>query len=214
MNDNLLHQDRSFRSTLFSAGTCLFMLYAGAAQAQDADRVGVLNPASTSGGMFSGISLAVTDKLSIESFFRSNSSVSFASTGVSASLPAVAVTAQTLMGQYRFGQEQAFFRPRLGAGLTYGLSSAQRWSSLATGLHNDGLDANAGAGARSVSGVGLALEVGASYALSKSWYLEGSLMRSFVRSSGSALAAGIGGASPGLKVDPLQFSFSVGFKFQ
>jgi outer membrane protein len=169
---------------------------------------------SNSPGVFSGISLSVSDKLSIESYFRGNSTVSSGAIGSPPRVQSYSMVGQTVMGQYRFGDDQSSFRPRLGAGLAYNFSSKDQGLGIPGALHGDPTYLDRGQNGRSVNGLGLALEVGASYALSKSWYLEGSVIKSYIRSSGSALNAGSTPGLPGLKIDPLMFSFSVGFKFE
>ncbi len=165
-------------------------------------------------GAFPGLSISVSDNWSIESFFRGRSAIVPSVAGSGAPLPRYLLVGQTLMGQYRFGVETQSFRPRLGAGLAYSMTGPDLGLGPAGSLH-----AAAGEGARLVSGrqitgMGMALEIGGSYALSKSWSLEGSLMKSYIRSSGSALGPGPGSGAPGLKIDPLMFSFSLGFRFQ
>jgi outer membrane protein len=169
---------------------------------------------ANSSGVFSGISLSVTDKLSIESNFRGTSTLSTGAIGSPPRVQSFSLAGQTVMGQYRFGDEQSSFRPRLGAGLAYNLSGADQGLGIAGALHGDPTYSERGQTSRGLNGVGLALELGASYELSRSWYLEGSVMKSYIRSSGSALNAGAAPGLPGLKIDPLMFSFSVGFKFQ
>lgn len=165
-------------------------------------------------GVFSGISLSVSEKLSIESYFRGNSTLSAGALGSPPRVQSYSLTGQTVMGQYRFGDDQSSFRPRLGAGLAYNLTNSDQSLGIASALHGDSSSLERGQSSRSVNGLGVALEVGASYALSRSWYMEGSVMKSFIRSSGSTLSAGAAPGMPGLKIDPLMFSFSVGFKFQ
>ncbi len=165
-------------------------------------------------GVFSGISLSVSEKLSIESFFRGNSTLSAGALGSPPRVQSYSMAGQTVMGQYRFGDDQSSFRPRLGAGLAYNLTSADQALGIPGALHGDPSYLERGQNSRGVNGLGLALEVGASYALSRSWYLEGSVMKSFIRSSGTTLSSGASTGLPGLKIDPLMFSFSVGFKFQ
>ena len=192
--------------------------------ASGADRTSPANPSflqspvrsidASSPGVFSGISLSVTDKLSIESYFRGKSTLSVGAVGSAPRVQSYSLSGQTVMGQYRFGDDQSSFRPRLGAGLAYNLSSGDQGLGIPGALHGDSVVIERGLNSRSVNGLGLALEVGASYALSKSWYLEGSVIKSYIRSSGSALNAGVAPGLPGLKIDPLMFSFSVGFKFE
>jgi outer membrane protein W len=169
---------------------------------------------SSRSGVFSGISLSVSEKLSIESYFRGPSSLSAGAIGSPPRVQSYSLAGQTVMGQYRFGDDQNSFRPRLGAGLAYNLSSGDQAIAMPGALHGDLSVLDRSQNSRSVNGLGLALEVGASYALSRSWYLEGSVMKSYIRSSGSTLSAGAAPGLPGLRIDPLMFSFSVGFKFQ
>jgi outer membrane protein len=168
---------------------------------------------ASSPGIFSGISLTVTDKLSIESYFRGSSTLSVGAIGSAPRVQSYSLAGQTLMGQYRFGDDQSSFRPRLGAGLAYNIGTDDQGLGIPAALHGDLFNSERGLNNRGVNGLGLALEVGASYALSKSWYLEGSVMKSYIRSSGTTLSAGATTGLPGLKIDPLKFSFSVGFKF-
>jgi hypothetical protein len=164
-------------------------------------------------GVFSGISLSVSEKLSIESYFRGKSTLNAGALGAAPRVQSYSLSGQTVMGQYRFGDDQSSFRPRLGAGLAYNLSSADLGIGIPGALHGDSSNLEAGLSGRRVSGLGMAVEVGASYALSKSWYLEGSVMKSYIRSAGTTLSAGAAPGLPGLRIDPLKFSFSVGFKF-
>jgi outer membrane protein W len=191
--------------------------------AASADRGSLGNPSflqspvrsidANSPGVFSGISLNVTDRLSIESYFRGSSTLSAGALGSAPRVQSYSLAGQTVMGQYRFGDDQNSFRPRLGAGLAYNIGTGDQGLGIPAALHGDPINLERGLSNRGVYGLGLALEVGASYALSKSWYLEGSVMKSYIRSSGTTLSAGATSGLPGLKIDPLKFSFAVGFKF-
>jgi outer membrane protein W len=204
---------------LISESTWAQLQSARTLEGQSADSSAFLSKAirgvdSNSLGVFSGISFAVSEKLSIESYFRGTSTLSAGALGAPPRVQSYSLAGQTVMGQYRFGDEQTSFRPRLGAGLAYNLDNKDRVQGIANALHGDPSALERNQNSRSVSGLGLALEVGASYALTRSWYLEGSVMKSFIRTSGSTLSAGAVPGVPGLKIDPLMFSFSVGFKFQ
>jgi outer membrane protein W len=215
---------RSTSLVLVGLSTMVTMAYAQQGLSVGSDRGSISSPPflqsqnrsvdANTPGVFTGISLSVSEKLSIESYFRGNSTLSAGALGSPPRVQSYSLAGQTVMGQYRFGDDQNSFRPRLGAGLAYNLTSSDQALGIPGALHGDASYLDRGQNSRSVNGLGLALEVGASYALSRSWYLEGSVMKSFIRSSGSTLSAGAAPGLPGLKIDPLMFSFSVGFKFQ
>ncbi len=113
----------------------------------------------------------------------------------------------TLLGQYRFFEPSMPFRPYLGGGLTYAKFFKARSTAALSGL-TGGTPANPTT--LSVeSKFALSLQVGASIALNESWFVDASLVHTFLKtrttlSTGQTLDA---------KLDPNAISLGVGYKF-
>ena len=113
----------------------------------------------------------------------------------------------TLLGQYRFFEPSMPFRPYVGGGLTYAKFFKAK-STAALSALTGGTPANPTT--LSVeSKFALSLQVGASIALNESWFVDGSLIHTFLKtrttlSTGQTLDA---------KIDPNSISLGVGYKF-
>lgn len=113
----------------------------------------------------------------------------------------------TLLGQYRFMQANDSVRPYLGAGLTYAKFFKAKSTAALSGL-TGGTPANPTT-LKVDSKFALSLQVGASVALSDAWFIDVSLVHTFLKtrttlSTGQTLDA---------KLDPNAISLGVGYKF-
>lgn len=112
----------------------------------------------------------------------------------------------TLFAQYRFFDQASTFRPYVGLGLTYGYFYGEEGSAALTALTNPGgeptlLEVN--------DAWGISPQIGATYKLSREWFLDFSVIKSFIKttshlSTGQAIEA---------KLDPIAINLSVGYRF-
>ena len=112
----------------------------------------------------------------------------------------------TVLAQYRFMAPSATLRPYLGVGLTYAYFYGAEGSAALTALTNAG-----GTPTRlsSSSGFGLSPQVGVTVALHERWYLDASIIKTFLKNSTTL--------STGQKIDttlnPLSTNVSIGYRF-
>ena len=112
----------------------------------------------------------------------------------------------TVLAQYRFMAPSATVRPYVGVGLTYAYFYGAEGSAALTALTNAG-----GAPTRlsASSGFGLSPQVGVTVALHERWYLDASILKTFLKNSTTL--------STGQKIDttlnPLSTNVSIGYRF-
>ena len=112
----------------------------------------------------------------------------------------------TVFAQYRFMAPNAGLRPYVGVGLTYAYFYGAEGSAALTALTNPG-----GTPTRlsASSGFGLSPQVGATIALHERWYLDVSIIKTFLKNSTTL--------SSGQKIDttlnPLSTNVSIGYRF-
>ena len=113
----------------------------------------------------------------------------------------------TLLGQYRFGEADAKFRPYLGAGLTYAKFFKERGNGTMTALTG---------GTSSVpttfsiqSKLALTLQVGGTVALNERWFVEGMVAKTLLKTRATFST----GQTVDVKLDPLVLSLGVGYRF-
>ena len=112
----------------------------------------------------------------------------------------------TVLAQYRFMAPRATVRPYVGVGLTYAYFYGAEGSAALTALTNPGGPATR----LSVSsGFGLSPQVGVTIALHERWYLDASILKTFLKNTATL--------STGQKVDttlnPLSTNVSIGYRF-
>ncbi len=112
----------------------------------------------------------------------------------------------TLFAQYRFMEASAAFRPYLGLGLTYAHFYGGEGSGTLTSLTNPG-----GSPTRlsASSAFGLSPQIGATLALGESWFLDASVIKTFIKNKNTLST----GQTINTKLDPLSTSLSVGYRF-
>ncbi len=112
----------------------------------------------------------------------------------------------TLLAQYRFFGAKDAFRPYLGAGGTYAAFGGGKGTAALTALTNPGGPQTTPS---ADSAFGLSLQGGASYALNEKWFLDGHIIKTYIKvknklSTGQTLDA---------KLDPLSIGLAVGYRY-
>ena len=113
----------------------------------------------------------------------------------------------TLLGQYRFGEANAQFRPFVGAGLTYAKFFKERSTATLTAI--TGGNASTPTTLSLESKLGLTLQVGGTLALNERWFVEGMVAKTFVKTTGTLST----GQTIKVTLDPLTLSLGVGYRF-
>lgn len=112
----------------------------------------------------------------------------------------------TVMAQYRFMAPSVTLRPYVGVGLTYAYFYGAEGSAALTALTNPGGPATR---LSSTSGFGVSPQVGATIQLHERWYLDASIIKTFLKNSTTL--------STGQKIDttlnPLSTNVSIGYRF-
>ncbi len=112
----------------------------------------------------------------------------------------------TLFAQYRFLEPKAPFRPYLGLGLTFAYFYGGEGSGTLTALTNPGgsptkLSASAA--------FGLSPQVGATLALDEHWFLDASVIKTFLKNKNTLST----GQTINTKLDPVSSNLSLGYRF-
>ena len=112
----------------------------------------------------------------------------------------------TLFGQYRFLGSSAALRPYVGLGLTYAYFYGEEGTSALTALTNPG-----GPPTRISAGSawGLSPQVGLTFAFSESWFIDGSVIKTYIKNTTSLST----GQKIETRLDPLSVNLSVGYRF-
>ncbi len=112
----------------------------------------------------------------------------------------------TVLGQYRFGDASATFRPYLGAGLTYAKFYKETGSAGLTALTNPG-------GTPTTLSVGSKIapsfQVGAVFNINDKWFVNANYVKTLLKVNVSFS----NGQTQELKLNPNAFSAAVGYKF-
>jgi outer membrane protein len=118
----------------------------------------------------------------------------------------VRVLPMTVLGQYRFGDASATFRPYLGAGLTYAKFYKETGSAGLTALTNPG-------GTPTTLSVGSkiapAFQVGAVFNINDKWFVNVHYVKTLLKVNTTFST----GQTQELKLNPNAFSAAVGYKF-
>jgi outer membrane protein len=112
----------------------------------------------------------------------------------------------TVFGQYRFLAPESVFRPYVGVGLTYAYFYGEDGSGTLTALTNAGgpptrLSAS--------SAWGVSPQVGATVRINDRWYLDGAVIKTFIKNSASLST----GQQIDVTLDPLSVNLSLGYRF-
>jgi outer membrane protein len=110
------------------------------------------------------------------------------------------------LGQYRFFDAKEQFRPYLGAGATYASFGGGKGTAALTAITNPGGPQTTPS---ADSAFGLSIQGGASYAINEKWFIDGNIIKTFIKvknklSTGQTLDA---------KLNPLSVGLAVGYRF-
>jgi outer membrane protein len=124
----------------------------------------------------------------------------------SGKLGSIVQISPTLLGQYHFFEAKSQFRPYVGAGVTFASFTKGKGTTALTGLTNPGGPQTTPS---ADAAFGLSLQGGASYAINDKWFVDGNVIKTFLKvknklSTGQTLDA---------KLDPLSLGLSVGYRF-
>lgn len=112
----------------------------------------------------------------------------------------------TLLGQYRFGEANATFRPFVGAGLSYVVFYKETGTSVLTALTNPGGPATTLSFKDKLAPT---IQFGAVYNINERWYVEGNYTKTFLKTVGTLST----GQTLNTKLNPDGYTFQVGYKF-
>lgn len=121
-------------------------------------------------------------------------------------LGTVTQVSPTVFGQYRFGSPTSGLRPYVGLGLTYAYFYGEEGSGTLTSLTNPGGPPTTSS---TDAAFGLSPQIGATYTLRDKWYLEATLVKTYLKTTTSLST----GQSIDVKLDPVSFNFAVGQRF-
>jgi len=112
----------------------------------------------------------------------------------------------TLFGQYRFLDAASAIRPYAGLGLTYAHFYGEEGSGTLTSLTNPG---GSPTQLRASSAFGFSPEIGASYRFNDRWFLDGSVIKTFLKNHADLSS----GQRIDVALDPLSVNLSIGYRF-
>ena len=112
----------------------------------------------------------------------------------------------TVIGQYRFMDANATFRPYVGAGASFVKFYNTNGTGVLTAITNPG---GPGTGASFESKIAPTIQLGGIFNLNEKWYLEASYSKTFITTRGTLTT----GQTIDVKLDPSAYSVQVGYKF-
>jgi outer membrane protein len=112
----------------------------------------------------------------------------------------------TLIGQYRFMDANATFRPYVGAGLSYVKFYKTTGTGVLTAITNPGGPATT---LSFESKFAPTIQLGATYNINDKWYLDASYTKTFLKTRGTLST----GQTLDSKLDPNGYTLQVGYKF-
>jgi outer membrane protein len=151
----------------------------------------------------------LTDQVSVEAYlglpYKHDIVGDGSLTGVG-KIGSVKQVSPTVFAQYRFRAPDAGFRPYVGIGLTYAYFYGAEGSGALTALTNPG-----GPPTRvsSKSAFGVSPQAGVTIRLHGPWYLDASLVKTFLKNSSSLST----GQTVNTKLDPVSSNLSIGYQF-
>ncbi|MDO5087142.1 MAG: OmpW family outer membrane protein [Comamonadaceae bacterium] len=113
----------------------------------------------------------------------------------------------TMLAQWRFREPTAALRPYVGAGLTYAYFFDQTMNGTFNGL--TGGTPDRATTSKTDRKFGLALQLGMSYAINERWFVDASVLRTWLKTT-SHLSSG---QQIKYKLDPWVFMIGVGYQF-
>jgi outer membrane protein len=112
----------------------------------------------------------------------------------------------TLLGQYRFMEANAAFRPYVGAGLSYVKFYKETGTAVLTAITNPGGPATT---LKFESKFAPTIQLGIVYNINEKWYVDANYTKTFLKTVGTLST----GQTLSAKLDPNGYTFQVGYKF-
>ena len=112
----------------------------------------------------------------------------------------------TVIGQYRFFDANATFRPYVGAGVSYVKFYNEKGTGVLTAITNPG---GPGTGASFESRLAPTLQIGGTYNINEKWYIDASYAKTFLKTRARLTT----GQTIDVTLDPNAYSVQVGYKF-
>lgn len=112
----------------------------------------------------------------------------------------------TLIGQYRFMDAKATFRPYVGGGLSYVNFYDETGTGVLTAITNPGGPATT---LRFKDKIVPTIQLGMIYNINETWYVDGNYTKTFLKTVGTLST----GQTLRTKLDPNGYTFQVGYKF-
>jgi outer membrane protein len=112
----------------------------------------------------------------------------------------------TLLGQYRFMEANAQFRPYVGGGISYVKFYKEHGTAVLTAITNPGGPATT---VSFKSKLAPTIQLGGVYNINEQWYLEASYTKTFLKTTGTLST----GQTLDMTLDPNGYTMQVGFKF-
>lgn len=162
---------------------------------------------SRGGGIFGSAVYSFDEHFSAELAFGIPPRLDITGDGTVAAAGKIADTkiyAPILMAQYRFSPGSAF-RPYVGLGTTYARFASVRTTPILAMLMNQGRAVSASIDSK----WGLTAQVGITYDLSSSWFLDGSVVAMRVKTAAHLST----GQSVNVSVNPLAVNAAIGYRF-
>jgi outer membrane protein len=112
----------------------------------------------------------------------------------------------TLLGQYRFMEPNAQFRPYVGGGLSYVKFYKETGTAVLTAITNPGGPATT---LKFESKLAPTIQLGVVYNINDKWYIDANYTKTFLKTTGTLST----GQTLDAKLDPNGFTLQVGYKF-
>lgn len=200
-----------------SAGS--IVVYAGAAQINPQVESGDLTAPSLPGtkvdvkkasSFVGGITYYWTDNISIDLPIAAPFKHDVVGAGAiegTGKLGTVKALPMTLLAQYRFGDANSSLRPFVGAGPTYGYFFKPRATAALSGI--TGGTASNPTTLSMKRKLGVTMELGAAYNVTKDWSASLSVTKTFIKTTGSLST----GQTIETSLDPVSIKFGIGYRF-
>lgn len=112
----------------------------------------------------------------------------------------------TLLGQYRFMEANAAFRPYVGGGLSFVKFYKEKGTAVLTAITNPGGPAT---NIRFESKLAPTIQLGMVYNINEKWYLDANYTKTFLKTTGTLST----GQTLNATLNPSGYTFQVGYKF-
>jgi outer membrane protein len=157
-----------------------------------------------------GITYMITDNWSVDLPLALPFNQTLSGAGAIAGVGAIGTVSSipfTLLGQYRFGEAKAAFRPYLGAGLTYAYFYDENSTNTLTAL-SGGTPSNPTTFSVQ-SKLAPTVQAGATYAFNERWFLDGMVSYTWLKNT-TTLSTG---QTQQMTLNPVAVAVAIGYRF-